>query len=159
MLQNLIFPGLISIAIAADIVSMRIWNWLIALIVASYFLLAFSYGVPLITIGMHGLSGLIALGIGLLLFGLNIFGGGDGKFIAANALWIGLGVGLLQYILITAILGGVLALFALACRRIRWSSTNMRQLPKWMTDNSAGIPYGAALGCAALWMYPQISFI
>ena len=53
----------------------------------------------------------------MVLFGLNLVGGGDAKLLAASALWIGYEQ-LVPFLLYVTIFGGALALLLLAYRRV-----------------------------------------
>jgi prepilin peptidase CpaA len=62
------------------------------------------------------LVGGVALAIGFLLFTMRLAGGGDVKFFAAISLWAG-GQMIADFVLITAVVGGVIALGMLIQRR------------------------------------------
>ena len=79
----------------------------------------------------------------------------DEAVLAAAALWLGF-ANVVPYLLMVAILGGVLAMGLLMFRAI--------SPPVWMIgqewamrlhDRKGGIPYGIALAGAALWVYPS----
>lgn len=96
-------------------------------------------------------AGAIMLIAGLAFFAAGIFGGGDAKLLAASALWFGWS-GLFRYIMLVALMGGLLALVILGLRRVAqvraWSS------PEWlikMRSGEHGIPYGVAIA-AASWL-------
>ncbi|HZF35050.1 MAG TPA: prepilin peptidase [Candidatus Angelobacter sp.] len=66
--------------------------------------------------------GAVALTIGFLLFSMRFAGGGDVKFFAAISLWAGSHL-LLEYVFVTAVAGGVIALCMLLHRRFTSTRT------------------------------------
>ena len=58
--------------------------------------------------GLHVLTGAAVLLLTFSLFALNWMGGGDAKLIAATALWFGPSALLADYVLLAAMLGGLL---------------------------------------------------
>ncbi len=92
------------------------------------------------------LVGVIVLAVAAGLFALNVFGGGDAKMLAAVALWAGPGL-LAQFLLITAITGGLLAAGFLVYGRVaRFSSETAAS-----RDESLDIlPYGVAITAGGL---------
>lgn len=106
-------------------------------------------------IGGHALTALAVLALGFALFAAGWLGGGDGKLAAAVALWLGPWA-TLDFIALTAILGGALALAILAFRAAplpaglrgaRWA--RLLHAPR------AGIPYGVAIAAAGIATLPQ----
>ena len=85
---------------------------------------------------------MLVAGIGL--FAANVLGGGDGKLLAASAVWFGW-AGLFKFVIYVAILGGVLALFILGLRRagLRESWTGRPWIQRLRAPDR-GIPYGIA---------------
>lgn len=83
----------------------------------------------------------------LAMFLVGAIGGGDSKFAAACALWVGL-QGLVVFLLVMMIVGMVLAIFALVLRnRIVFA----RAMPGGWIDRvqkgESAIPYGVAITC------------
>jgi prepilin peptidase CpaA len=149
-----IFPLLMAYAAASDLLTMRITNRVVLLVVAGFFLVALLAGLPLQAIGMHVVAGLVVLAVAFGLFALGWIGGGDAKLIAATTLWFGV-AGMLPYLLYASLLGGTLTLALLAVRRM--------PLPlqlkgvTWIDrlhDSKTGVPYGIALAAAAILVYP-----
>ena len=89
-------------------------------------------------------------------------GGGDAKLLAASALWFGTAF-TLPYLLAASVLGGLLTLFIVIARRIMLPQM-LLNVP-WIArllDKKQGIPYGAALGPAALYVFvgsPWMNYI
>ena len=104
-------------------------------------------------VASHLAAGGIILLIGIGMFAMDWLGGGDAKIIAAAALWLGFDH-LLPFLTQTAVFGGLLAVAILAYRR--FPAAAMR-LPDWalrLHKPCGGIPYGVAIGAAALAVYP-----
>lgn len=119
--------------------------------------LSFSYliGMDLQTFLWHWAMFLIILVSGFTLFALNIIGGGDAKMAAATGLWLGWSHSF-SFLLLSAIFGGLLTILLLKFR----SELLPERLLKveWIMrlhDTKTGVPYGIALGLAALLVYPQ----
>ena len=155
----LMFPIIISWAVASDLVSMQIRNWVSLSCVGLYYVAALSCGQSLPDILMNSVVALVALGLGFVAFATNSVGGGDVKLTVACVLWIGGGPLLIEFVLLTALLGGVLAFVSLYLRGVTWPPRWLGFLPEWITTQKAGIPYGFAIGNAALFIYPNLHFV
>lgn len=107
-------------------------------------------------IALHFLISFAVLVIATPLFIYGIMGGGDVKLLAATSLWFDW-VDLGSYLVLIAVLGGVLALTILIMRRLSKSGTDKPALP-WLSDQE-GLPYGVAIGIAALALMPKISVL
>ncbi len=151
----LLFPALMIYCAMNDLVSMTIPNLVSIIAVCAFPPLALIAGMDAAAIGMHLLCGLAVLAVTFTLFAFNVFGGGDAKMTAAAAVWLGFDQ-ILQFSLGAAALGGFLTLALLGARAYPWPTVVMR-FP-WiarLTNEKEGIPYGVALGAAALLMYPH----
>jgi prepilin peptidase CpaA len=136
-------------AMASDIASMTISNRLCLTLAALFPLAALAFGFTPAAIGTHALTGAIALAVTFALFSLNWMGGGDAKLIAATALWFGPTPDLANYLLLASLIGGALTLFILVARAVHKPTTGVIFLDRLLTS-SVGIPYGVALGSAAI---------
>ena len=93
--------------------------------------------------------GAIFLLVGFALFTTGVLGGGDAKLMAAVGLWLGPPLAL-QFALLTAIVGGGLALtiFVYACARDQvWKNAS------WVAVREIGsepVPYGIAIALGAI---------
>lgn len=91
----------------------------------------------------------VLLFAGFALFSTGVLGGGDAKLMAAVGLWVGPSLAL-QFVLLTAVLGGGLALtiFVYACRREQvWRNAS------WASVRAIGaepVPYGIAIALGAV---------
>lgn len=153
LLALVIFPLLMAFAGFSDLFTMRISNKLVLALVVAFIVLAVVVGLPLEVIGMHLAVAAGVLAVALVFFSLGWIGGGDGKLIAATALWLGLGV-LLPYLIYASLLGGALTLILLAARRYPLPE-RLRSI-RWIDrlhDAKTGVPYGIALAIAGILVY------
>ena len=150
-----IFPLLMAFAAFSDLFTMRISNKLVLALVAVFVVLAIYVGLPLDVVGMHLAVAAGTLAVALAFFSLGWIGGGDGKLIAATALWLGLGQ-LLPYLIYASLLGGALTLLLLAARR--YPLPERLRAIGWIDrlhDTKTGVPYGIALAIAGILVYPS----
>jgi len=115
-----IFLGLSAYAAFSDIARYRIANWISLAILADFIVVATIASVtgslePITIVWSLG-AGATMLIAGFALFAAGIFGGGDAKLLAASALWFGWS-GMFRYIILVALLGGLLSLVVLGLRR------------------------------------------
>jgi prepilin peptidase CpaA len=152
---SLIFPAGMAIAASTDLLTMTIPNRLCAALAVAYFLVAALLGIPLPSIFFNVSCAALVLGLTFVFFSFGWIGGGDAKFAAVTALWLGWSV-ILDYSMTAAICGGALTLAILVGRRA--------PLPNWMTETGwiarlhspkSGVPYGIALALAGMMIYPQ----
>lgn len=151
-----IFPLCMAMAAMTDILSMTIPNRVSLLLGVSYFLIAPFAGLDLVTIGWSVVAALCVFTVCFILFALNIMGGGDAKILTASALWFGFGVDLIDYLTLVGFLGMFLTIGIVLLRRRNLSYImNLLPIPSHLTDPKAGVPYGVAIGMAALLNYPE----
>lgn len=148
-------PVFLALGAVTDLVSYRIPNWIPGALIALFAIAVPLAGMPLDQAGLHVLVFTGALLFGMALFAFNLVGGGDAKFFAAIALWMGPAV-ILKYFVVFALTGGAFAILLLMLRRFalpaftaRISFINQLMLP------TAGMPYGVALGIGALIVLPS----
>ncbi|HEY4199258.1 MAG TPA: prepilin peptidase [Devosiaceae bacterium] len=153
----LLFPLLMAFAASSDLLTMRISNKLIVVMVAAFPVLAVAVGMPMQEFAMHLTCAIIVLCVAFCFFAFGWIGGGDAKLAAATMLWLGFGL-TLPYLLYSAVLGGALTLVLLLVRRwplplfvTRFSWVQRLHHPK------TGIPYGIALAVAGLLVYSDTS--
>ena len=154
-LALLVFPLLMAYAASSDLLTMKIANWLVLVLAAAYFVMAFTAGIPLEQIGMSVAAAAVVLAIAFAFFAFGWIGGGDAKLVAATTLWVGLGM-MFQYLIYAALLGGGLTLLILGLRRYPLPSALQKQ--RWLDrlhDSKSGVPYGITLAIAALLVYPE----
>lgn len=152
---TLIFPVLMAYAAASDLLTMRLPNWLTLATSVAFLALALSLHMPLEAIAAQYACGLAVLAGGFALFACGWIGGGDAKLAAAAAAWIGW-QGVVDFLVLGAILGGALTLMILQMRRLPLPAR--LQGEAWIArlhDRKEGVPYGVALAAAALHVYPS----
>lgn len=151
----LVFPAVMVFAASSDLLTMRISNISVLVLLGAFALLAPLTGMPLDQIASHGVLALVVLVIGFAFFAFGWMGGGDAKLAAAIALWAGMGQ-IVPFVFYSAVWGGLLTSAILAVRH--WPlPASVRQVT-WIDrlhDKSKGVPYGLALAAAGLFVYPQ----
>ena len=151
----IVFPLLMIFAAFSDLLTMTIPNRVSLLLVAAYLILAAYLRVPLETMGSHVSAGLAMLVLTFVMYRFAWIGGGDAKLAAATALWLGWGL-LAQYGMAASLIGGALTLAILELRRHDLPQCLLSvEFVARLADQSGGVPYGVALACAALFVYPQ----
>lgn len=149
------FPALMAFAAASDLLTMTIPNQLSLALVAGFAMLATFGGFSLEAIGLHVAAGLAMLVVTFAFFAFGWIGGGDAKLAAVTALWLGFEP-LPDYLILTALGGGVLSVSILLLRR--WPLPGFARGWTWLArlhDPNCGVPYGIALAAAALLVYPR----
>ncbi len=150
-----ILPVLMIVAAATDATSLRIPNWVCGLLALLFFPMAFLNGMSGQDFLWHLMTGLALFAAGYLLFALRLFGGGDGKLMAAAGLWFGT-ADTMEFLIYTTLAGGVLviviALLAMVQMHFDYTgasfSASLRKLaPK--------VPYGVALAVGAILAFPN----
>lgn len=151
-----VFPFCMVFAAISDMLSMTIANRVSLMLVATFALVAPLTGMEWSVYGMHFAAGAAMLAITFTLFAVGGMGGGDAKLIAATALWMGFNVHLVEYLVTSTVLGGVLTLAILSYRgSVLAVYTGHNRFLRHLSDKSVGIPYGIALGIGGLLTYPQ----
>lgn len=149
------FSALMAFAASSDLVSMTIPNRVSLLLVAGFIAFAALVGLPLKSIGWHLAAGGLVLIVTFSMFAFGWIGGGDAKLAAATGVWCGFST-LMEYSLISAVLGGVLTLALLFGRTFMLPAFARRHA--WIVrlhDKTTGIPYGIALAAAGLLIFPE----
>lgn len=151
----LLFPALMVWAAASDLATMTIPNRLSIVLVGAFGLIAAAGGVSFEAFLMHTAAGALVLAVCFGMFARGWIGGGDAKFAASIALWIGFDT-LPDYLVLASLGGGALTFAILFLRdhplpgvAAEWAW--LRRLH----DPRAGVPYGVALAGAALAVFPE----
>lgn len=151
----LVFPAMMAFAAASDLFTMTISNRVSLILIAGFMVMALVTGMSWQVIGLHALAGFAVLTITFTFFAFGWIGGGDAKLAAATALWLGWSQ-LMEYALLSSILGGALTIGLLVLRGAPLHPAFLIR-EGWyakMTDEKTGIPYGIALATAGLLLYP-----
>jgi prepilin peptidase CpaA len=158
ILQTILFvllPTLLAYACFSDLFTMRISNRICLFVLALFPVAAFAAGMAPAEIGWHLAAGLAVLAASFALFAFGWIGGGDAKLMAATAVWFGFEL-VLEYIALSCLLGGALTLGILMARQHPLPAGLLER--PWIAQlhaTTTGIPYGIALGIAALIVLPQ----
>jgi prepilin peptidase CpaA len=155
-----LLPALLAAAAIFDLLTYKIPNSVTGAIVVLFAVI----GVVLVlsgtppgfnTAGLHLAAGAAGFAAGVALFAARVAGGGDAKLFAACALWLGWPL-FLDYVLLSAILGGALSLALLMLRAMPLPPALVKNpaLTR-LVDRKQGIPYGVALAAAAQVLLPQ----
>ena len=150
-----LFPAGMIGAVAYDISTMTIPNWISLVLILAFLGLAIPAGMTMSEIGIHIAIGMAALIAGFLLFAVGFVGGGDAKFLAATSLWIGTGL-YLHYFFFATLAGGALALSLILVRQFPLPIFLLKQ--EWIArlhHSENGIPYGVALSIGGLLVFFQ----
>jgi prepilin peptidase CpaA len=154
----LLFPLLMAFAASSDLLTMRISNRVVVLLVTIFCAAALIIDMPLEEFGMHAAAALVVLLFAFAMFAMGWIGGGDAKLAAATTFWLGFGL-TLPYLLDASVIGGMMTLAILMARR--WPLPRFLTRIDWVQrlhDAKTGIPYGIALAIAGLLSYSD-SFV
>jgi prepilin peptidase CpaA len=153
------FPAALAFAGAMDLFTMTIPNRITIGLMIGFVVAAIAVPLGWDAIASHVGAGLLMLVIGIGMFSLGLLGGGDAKLLAGAALWFGF-EGLMQYLLLVAIAGGLLVIVLLLYRSIAPPLWLCRQ--EWamrLHQKAGGVPYGIALAAGGLWLYPSTPWL
>lgn len=151
-----VFPFCMLFAAISDMLSMTIANRVPALMIVVFAFAAPLTGMDWATYGWHFAAGALVLSVTFGLFALGGMGGGDAKLLAATAVWMGFNVHLLEYLVFSTFLGGVLTLGILVYRKSSLAVfTRHSPFLQHLANEETGVPYGIALGLGGLLVYPE----
>jgi len=141
-------------AVVSDARTLEIPNWIPIATVLAFLPAALLSGMSGISIALHYGITLIIFAGGVVLFSKGLAGGGDVKFLAAVCVWWDVEQ-LGKYLIIVALLGGVLGLITILAGHM----DRVRQMVPWLVADNAlkqPIPYGIAISGGALIMFDAI---
>jgi prepilin peptidase CpaA len=141
--------GLVLYAAFSDIATMTIPNWVSIVIALAFPIAALFAGMPAAQIGLHIACGVAIFVVGFGLFHFGVLGGGDVKVFTAVAVWTGF-ASLAQFLSITFLAGGVLALFMLALRRFFSPGPKTPAFLNRLLDKARGVPYAVAIAAGSI---------
>jgi prepilin peptidase CpaA len=144
----IVLTALLVAAAVQDIASMRISNLFPIAVIALFGLWIAVHGFP--DNGWeNGVHFGIALIVGMGLFALGWFGGGDAKLYASCALWFDLAAG--PVLLFSVSMAGlILVLGMLATRPLRRKRARPSPIEKVGTKKSMQMPYGVAIAAGTI---------
>ena len=134
-----------------DVFDRTIPNWVSILIALLFLPAAYFANLSIENFGWHLLVGFTALIVGIGLFYLKVWGGGDAKLVAAASLWMGIPAEP-TFLAAFAIAGGFVALPLIIIRRLKVGFTNPRLAKVFDTQK---VPYGVAITVGAFWAAAQ----
>lgn len=159
----LLFPLLVTIAGALDVMTRRIPNLLVVTTACAFFPLAWAVGMPPWMLAENCATALILLGLGFLLFSFGFFGGGDAKLLAAIGLWLGFPPSVV-FVGFSAIAGGILAAAIGGLFLLQLESTSRgARIEALFSGLAPNVPYGFALAVGAIlavpfsWLSPPVA--
>jgi len=150
-----VFPALTIVAALRDATSYTIPNWISGGLILGFLAAALALGLSPPALGLHVAVGAAALVAGMAMFALGWIGGGDAKLFATAGLWLGWPAAG-QFILITAVAGGGLAVALLGLRSV-WLRPHLQGGPAWfgrLATPGENVPYGVAIAVGALAAFP-----
>ena len=147
-LPLVLFPFCLIAAALSDARRFIIPNELSIALVAGFAFAAWVTGMEWAAVGNHvaTAAGMLALGFGL--FCINVFGAGDGKMLAAIALWFGW-PSFMTCLIAIALIGGALSLaicyLRMLARRMPSLSARFRPMATLAATEQLKCPYGIAI--------------
>lgn len=148
---EIVMLGLLTWGGAQDILAFRLPNWLTlstAITAVALVMLPFGTFSP---IAWHLGFGLVVMAAGLVLFRFNLLGGGDVKWIAALAIWLGPNLNFLRFLVLMGFAGGLLAVIMAVVGRL-WPHYGRQ-------EGRLHIPYGVAIALAGMEYWLRSSVI
>ncbi len=142
---------LLVFAALHDVFDRTIPNWVSVAIAVLFLPAAYFANLSIENFGWHLLVGFVALLIGVGLFYLKVWGGGDAKLVAATSLWMGIPAEM-TFLAAFAIAGGLVALPLIIVRRLDLKFSNPRMAKVFDTKK---VPYGVAITAGAFWAATQ----
>lgn len=148
---SIILALLMVVVIIFDATRFIIPNWLNALVLLLYPLFVWLSPTP-----VDWMNGLYAFGVmfavGMVLFALKVMGGGDIKLFIALSVWCGLGRPFLDFLVYTALYGGVLTLILIFLRPLAGGffaiALRGKMKPPRIFKRREPIPYGLAIAAS-----------
>jgi len=144
----IVFSGFLIAAAISDFSHLKVPNTLCACLAAAGLGAVWMQGPGALAVAMG--IGLSVFLVGWVLFALGIMGGGDGKLMAATAIWLS-PVALADFAVLIALFGGALAILILVVQRSQ--SAQVYLVAVWMERLAAPrppVPYAIAIAPAGI---------
>ena len=152
----IVFPFCMAFAAISDALSMTIQNRVSLVLAATFLAVAPLTGMDWTVYGWHLAAGALVLAVTFGLFALGGMGGGDAKLLAATSVWMGFNACLMKYVVVSALIGGLLTVAILIYRKSALADfTRNSPVLRHFANEAAGVPYGIALGLGGLIAYPD----
>jgi prepilin peptidase CpaA len=137
-------------AALSDLRSMTIPNAISLAMVAGFVLFAPLSDMAWQTALYCLIAALLTFTVCFVLFAMNVMGGGDAKLLSASALWFGLSFAYVEFLVHTALFGGLLTLLVLFLRsKSTYAQMLSCYLPQSLTAGNK-VPYGIAIAASGL---------
>ncbi len=150
-----LLPALLALAAIEDARAYLIPNWISALVAILGVAAILASGMPVSAAAAQIGMGAAGFALGFALFAVGVWGGGDGKLVAATALWFDPSAAL-AFAVYTVLAGGAVGLVGLALHFFRpliWRVAAFRALP--LEKLNAHTPYGVAIAIGAIAAFPS----
>ena len=149
------FAILILSAAVSDLLQFKISNVIPISLSILFFISVVLIGWDLQSAFYNFLTAIVALFVCFIFFNIGFFGGGDAKLISAICIWSGL-EGLYEFILIMALIGGLLAIILMGFRKTD-IPPNLKSIAwiKQLHEAKKQVPYGIAIAASALATFHQ----
>lgn len=155
----LLYPIIMLRAGIGDLMTMRIPNRLIVLLLAAYGAAVLATGPAWFDVAASLAVALAVFALGFLFFSLGWMGGGDVKLLSVATLWLG-AANALPFIFYTSAFGALLTMALLLFRSAPLPAALRRR--DWILTlhhRESGIPYGVAIAAAAILVYAKTSWV
>lgn len=158
-LISFIFPAVLFAAMVTDLRRFEIPNQLSLVLALSYPLAALAAGQTAAQLAVHAAVAAGALLVGMVLYFARVFGGGDAKLIAAAALWTGPTL-TIEFLLLTAVFGGITALALLLFWRLPLPAlvANVAGLQRLHQARNQ-VPYALAIAAGGFAVYARLPIL
>lgn len=145
-------PLVFAYAASSDLFNMRISNRLALVFLLPFPLFAYGIDMSLLQAGFHVGIGFVTLVVSYFFWMRGWIGGGDAKFAAVAAIWMGPELSLLFFGL-SSVYGALMAVFFLVFRAQFLPAFMVKMDWVLRLHNVKRIPYGLALSAAGLQLY------
>lgn len=149
-----VFPLIVAYAATMDFLTMTIANRVSVLLIGAFVVMAPFAGLGLVDLGWHLAAAVAVFAAGFACFAFGWMGGGDVKFAAAVALWLGW-TQVFEFAVLFSLYGGALTLATLVGDKMLAPLPTLRVGFLHDFPNHRHVPYGLALAAAALQLYPS----
>ncbi|CAA7611466.1 Flp pilus assembly protein, protease CpaA [Candidatus Terasakiella magnetica] len=149
IIASLIFLAALADAALSDLLGFRIPNRAPLLLLAAFVPAVLGGGLDPAPWLDHVLAAGAAFVLCAALYALGVWGGGDAKLVPAVVLWTGW-AGLARFLLIMAVVGGILAMLALLARRVPLAPSGAVRAWGERLALRNQVPYGAAIAAGGL---------
>lgn len=148
----LFVPMIFAYAGCSDMFNMRISNRLALIFLVAFPIFAYGMEMDWLKVLGHFGVGLLTLVVCYFFWMQNWIGGGDAKFAAVAAIWMGPEYSLIFFAL-TSVYGGLMSIFFLFFRSQMLPAFILKMDWAFRLHNVKKIPYGVALSIAGLQIY------